>query len=97
MGLTSCPDCGKSISTEAPACPNCGRPLKAATTWNPVPSGSTCPHCGETNSVAKVRGLQGLGEVLLMLVLVCLFVIPGIVYYAYIESVPYCSACGRRV
>lgn len=31
MGLIECPDCGKQVSTEAPACPSCGRPLKAAT------------------------------------------------------------------
>ncbi|MBU2808563.1 zinc ribbon domain-containing protein [Acidithiobacillus ferrooxidans F221] len=24
--LTQCPDCGQSLSTEAPACPHCGRP-----------------------------------------------------------------------
>jgi uncharacterized membrane protein YdbT with pleckstrin-like domain len=26
MPLTNCPDCGREISTAAPACPNCGRP-----------------------------------------------------------------------
>lgn len=26
MPLTTCPDCGREISTSAPACPNCGRP-----------------------------------------------------------------------
>jgi len=24
--LTQCPDCGQSLSTEAPACPHCGKP-----------------------------------------------------------------------
>ena len=32
MGLTTCPDCGKSISDQAPACLQCGRPM--------VPQGS---------------------------------------------------------
>ncbi len=27
MALTTCPDCGKEISTAAAACPNCGRPM----------------------------------------------------------------------
>ncbi len=27
MPLTSCPDCGREISSEAPACIHCGRPL----------------------------------------------------------------------
>jgi uncharacterized membrane protein YdbT with pleckstrin-like domain len=26
MPLTTCPDCGREISTSAPACPHCGRP-----------------------------------------------------------------------
>jgi len=26
MALTTCPDCGKEISTAATACPHCGRP-----------------------------------------------------------------------
>lgn len=30
MALVTCPDCGNSISSEAPACPHCGRPFKAA-------------------------------------------------------------------
>ena len=55
-----------------------------------------CPHCG-SHSVGKVRGLQGIGEVFICATLVLLFLIPGIIYYIYIESVPYCSGCGRRV
>jgi hypothetical protein len=27
MALTSCPDCGKQISTAAPSCIGCGRPM----------------------------------------------------------------------
>jgi hypothetical protein len=30
MPLTRCPDCGRRISTAAPACPHCGRPAQAA-------------------------------------------------------------------
>ena len=30
MALINCPDCGKQVSSEAPACPSCGRPLAAA-------------------------------------------------------------------
>jgi membrane protein YdbS with pleckstrin-like domain len=26
MALTTCPDCGRDVSTSAPACPHCGRP-----------------------------------------------------------------------
>jgi hypothetical protein len=47
--------------------------------------------------VGKVRGLQGVGEVLTAAILVVALLIPGIIYYIYMESVPYCSGCGRRV
>lgn len=36
-------------------------------------------------------------EVLIFLALFCLCVIPGIIFYISIESIPYCSGCGRRV
>jgi len=58
--------------------------------------GPCCPHCGSA-AVGKVRGLQGLGEFLLCVLLLCTFVLPGIVYYVWQEAVPYCSGCGRRV
>jgi DNA-directed RNA polymerase subunit RPC12/RpoP len=100
VALVACPDCQKQVSSEAPACPNCGRPLKAM----PVQAmegaghglGRACPYCG-ARAVGKVRGLQGGGEVLAGMVLFCLCVIPGVVYYVYMESIPYCSGCGRRV
>lgn len=28
MPLTTCPDCGRSVSASAVNCPNCGRPMK---------------------------------------------------------------------
>jgi large conductance mechanosensitive channel len=27
MAMTQCPDCGKEVSSKAPACPNCGYPV----------------------------------------------------------------------
>jgi hypothetical protein len=29
MALARCPDCGKEVSSSAPACPHCGRPIVA--------------------------------------------------------------------
>ena len=76
-----------------------------ASRWREIPpmlppvvqsvGGRVCPHCG-SHSVAKIRGLQG-GEVFVAILLFFFFIIPGIIYYIYIESVPYCSGCGRRV
>jgi len=44
-----------------------------------------------------VRGLQGIAEVSIAVVLFFFLILPGIIYYIYIESVPYCSGCGKRV
>jgi len=101
MALIDCPDCQKPVSSEAPSCPNCGRPIKQTnvsvpTTATAQGGGRGCPHCGSP-SVGKVRGLQGIGEVILGAILIIAGIIPGIIYYAYIESVPYCTGCGRRV
>jgi hypothetical protein len=56
---------------------------------------TACPHCGG-GPVGKIRGLQGLGEVLAALVLTACGVLPGIVYYVWQEAIPYCTGCGRR-
>ena len=93
MALVDCPDCGRRISPEAPSCPGCGRPMKRASVRA---SGGMCPHCG-AYAVGKVRGLQGISEVAIAFGLCLLLLIPGIVYYVYMESIPYCSGCGRRV
>jgi hypothetical protein len=31
------------------------------------------------------------------LVLLLLCIIPGVIYYVWVESIPFCSGCGRRV
>ena len=67
-----------------------------ANATQPPSHGRVCPHCG-SHAVGKVRGVQGIGEVLLLMILIVAFFIPGIVYYVYIESIPYCSGCGRRI
>jgi RNA polymerase subunit RPABC4/transcription elongation factor Spt4 len=37
MALVPCRECGKEISTEAPACPHCGRPTPPRTPSRPSP------------------------------------------------------------
>ena len=105
MALTTCSECGKPVSSSAASCPNCGFPLRPQPLSTQAPGqripvvhgvGGSCPFCG-SNQVGKVRGLQGPAEVLAAAFLTLLCLIPGIVYYIYIESVPYCSGCGRRV
>jgi hypothetical protein len=99
MALTTCPDCNNSVSTSAASCPHCGCPIAAQpvqhAATDPV-GGRRCPHC-KSHQVGKVRGMQGVGEVLVCMALLCLGLIPGIIYYIHRESLPYCSGCGRRV
>lgn len=96
MPLIDCPDCGRKVSPHAPTCPGCGRPINALSTQPSTAGGRKCPYCG-AYAVGKVRGLQGVGEVFIAILLFLLFIIPGIIYYIAMESVPYCSGCGRRV
>jgi uncharacterized membrane protein YvbJ len=96
MGLIPCPDCGKQVSERAVACPECGRPFPAAESVTAsVTTGPTCRHCRQTG-VARVRGLHGGAEVVVCLVLCLAGLLPGVVYYVYRESRPYCPHCGRR-
>lgn len=55
-----------------------------------------CPHCG-IHRVGKVRGLHRLAEGVTFAILFLFGFLPGIIYYIYMESVPYCTGCGRRV
>ncbi len=59
-------------------------------------SAGICPHCG-AGSVSRVRGLQGISEVAIAIALLLAFVLPGLIYYIWIESIPVCASCGRRV
>ena len=96
MPIVDCPDCGKQISTAAPACPGCGCPMiSAPPAAAPDRSGKKCAQCGAFG-VGRVRGLQGGGEILTFLLLFFVFVIPALLYYMWMESVPFCSGCGRR-
>jgi len=52
MALTTCPDCGREVSTNATACPGCGYPVQA----------QTIEATGK-----KWKGLQALGAVLWIL------------------------------
>jgi hypothetical protein len=95
VALVNCPDCDREISDAAPACVGCGRPMTAPVTGAVSPAGPVCRHCG-SDRVGKSRGLQGISELAIFLILFVLGVIPGIVYYIWQESVPYCAGCGRR-
>jgi hypothetical protein len=82
--LNTCPDCKHPISSKAETCPNCGCPVVL------------CPHCGALG-VQKVHGLYGTRESITAFVLCFCYLIPGIAYYIYMENIPFCPSCRRRV
>lgn len=55
MALIQCPDCGRDMSSEAPACPNCGRPNLGQT---PRKNAMKCPHCGSFQVLAAPAGFS---------------------------------------
>ncbi len=97
-----CPYCAEVIQANAVKCKHCGEFLdgrrlrKILATSGGEGKGRKCPYCG-AYGVGKVRGLQGMGEVVIAAILMFLCIIPAVVYYVSVESVPYCSSCGRRV
>lgn len=76
MPLTTCPDCGREVSTAAPACPHCGRPNAPAIAAPQAPAAST----EQTLWHGSPSWLLLLGN-LIWLVLAAV-VLPAIVYWA---------------
>lgn len=55
-----------------------------------------CPHCG-ASGVSKARGLQGIEVLIAVVLFFVTFMIGAVVYYVWVESIPYCNSCGHRV
>jgi hypothetical protein len=87
MALQTCPDCEHQVSDLARDCPECGRPF--------VLGPEFCPYC-EKPTAKKVQGVFG-REGLITIVLLCLGIIPGAIYYFDVTRYPYCTTCRRRI
>ncbi|HEX6912759.1 MAG TPA: hypothetical protein VF142_20295 [Longimicrobium sp.] len=55
MSLTTCPDCGREISTLAPACIHCGRPSAQPAAAPLAMALPECPLCGYPVTHASTR------------------------------------------
>lgn len=58
--------------------------------------GAICPFYA-SGQVGRVRGLQGPFEVAMCIFFLCIFIVPGLIYYVVQDGTPYCTACGHRV
>lgn len=70
-------------------------------TPKPVPMahagyGVSCPMCGSA-LIPRGRGLHGASEILSCAILILLALLPGVVYYIWTDSKPYCPKCKQRV
>src|ERR1051325_2551850 len=72
MPVIACPDCGKDVSTLAPACPHCGRPSPAGT--QPItPATAPRPLTEETLWRGNPSAMKLIGriiEIVLILIIV---------------------------
>ena len=92
MPVIACPDCGREVSTLAPACPHCGRPSPAGLTQLPEPPAHT------TREETLWRGTPSpillIGKIAtLVLILVA---IPLIAYF-FASTVTYDLAKARNI
>ncbi len=83
MPLTTCPDCGRELSTAAPACPHCGRPnVPAGAATGPrvlAPTGPP-PAAEETLWRGSPSWLLLLGKILWLAIVA--IVLPLLLHYA---------------
>ena len=94
MALINCPECGQEVSDQATSCPHCGYGLnEIAGPTQPKPRFFLlrmlspkvyCTNCHYTGRPGRV-GVNA-GNCLIMIILFCCFIIPGIIYMIYIDS-----------
>jgi hypothetical protein len=62
----------------------------------PVRDRSLCPECKDTKMIPPGRGMHGAEEVMSVAFLVLIGIIPGVLYYLYLEIRPWCPKCRKR-
>lgn len=59
MALISCPECGRQVSSMAPACPECGYPINQASAPAPAPAAPDRSAEIAKNLDLAIKGIQG--------------------------------------
>jgi membrane protein YdbS with pleckstrin-like domain len=79
MPVIACPDCGKDVSTMAPACPHCGRPSPAGTV--PITTATARPPVAEeTLWRGNPSAMKLIGRIVGIVLI--LIIVPLIFHYA---------------
>jgi uncharacterized membrane protein YvbJ len=100
MALTTCPDCGRQVSTAAATCPQCGRPFAppiATGSRSSPPSqivdrgGVWCPHCKNRDSVKRASGT---GCVFWIFVIVSMGL--ALIMIPFLPKTWHCNVCGNE-
>lgn len=104
MALIECPECKSEISDQADSCPKCGfsnttvtgiakQPPKRGIIGRMFSPKVYCPACGHTGKPGRA-GIDAAG-CLITLILLCFFIIPGIIYLIHIDSKSAKTCCKK--
>jgi DNA-directed RNA polymerase subunit RPC12/RpoP len=98
-----CPFCAEQILASAKKCKHCGEFLEkrnalptAPTVTNLAPGDIICPNpnCRYQGPPKKVAR----GSILVGLILLCLFILPGVLYFVFMQGYRYsCPRCGLQI
>lgn len=93
MALIACPNCENTIDSKAQECPHCGiqkKPKSRPKNHIICPN----PNCGYEGKVAR----KARGSLLTGLILCCLFLLPGLIYFMFMSGYRYyCPNCKMQI
>ena len=95
MALIKCPECNNDVSTIAASCPKCGAPIASQnghTAEQTIPKWKVqCRHCHAI--VTPQRMQAGCSSLIIAILLLCLGIIPGVIYIIWESSRKQCPNC----